>query len=463
MQDNQDQKQNEAACKAPKDETVTLHEETGGEERIKEKTQESEQIKKTEIPLTQENQEESQKEEKTEERVKTERTAKKEKKGFFLWLSLACLLASVSALVVLCIVIGPILSGESELNPAQPSITPFNIANLLPTSTPQPTGHPIQSVPPLGSRKLPVIGKEEPIADIAKALTPSVVSITIYLEKVQLTGVEYIPAGFGSGVILTPDGYIVTNAHVISQYNKIEVTVEGKDTYEARVVGYDSIYDIAVLHIDAQNLTPAPFGDSDRLRTGQTVLAIGDPNGFTGSVTMGIVSAAKREMILSSRRITMIQTDAAINPGNSGGALVNKKGEVVGINSGKTSGITLSGATLEGLGFAIPSNTALDIISQLIACGQIKRAGLGITGSNSPVKDIPGAYIESVTPKGAASKGGLKPRDIIVKVGEEEVTSFADLSEILFAHKAGDTLDITVNRNNLTLVCTVTLEEIALS
>lgn len=270
-------------------------------------------------------------------------------------------------------------------------------------------------------------------------------------------------AGEGSGVIATSDGYIITNEHVVDGASMLKVTLPSGDVYEAKVVGSDEVTDLALLKIDASNLTAAEFGTSGDLQVGDRVMAVGNPGGseFKSSVTFGYVSALDRTITTSSEyQMTCIQTDAAINPGNSGGALVNSQGQVIGINSSK-----IVSTSYEGLGFAIPIDTALPIINDLRENGYVKnRAALGITGQyvDSVTAQYygfaEGFYISEVN-NDSAQKAGLKKGDIITKVDDTQITSANALTSLLVAKSPGDTVTLTVDRDGETLTIEVELQQ----
>ncbi|MCF1783996.1 trypsin-like peptidase domain-containing protein [Lactobacillus mulieris] len=287
---------------------------------------------------------------------------------------------------------------------------------------------------------------------------------------------KYTTYSEGSGVIYLRSngkGYIVTNNHVISGSDKVQVVLASGKTVDAKVVGKDSTSDLAVLSIDAKYVTQtASFGDSKSLITGQTVIAVGSPMGseYASSVTQGIISAPSRTITTSSNQQTVIQTDAAINPGNSGGPLVNSAGQVIGINSMKLSQST-DGTSVEGMGFAIPSNEVVTIINQLVKNGKVTRPQLGIKvislselssaykeqlGIKTNLKS--GIYVASVTKNSAASSAGMKSGDIITKVDGTSVSDVVSLHEILYKHKIGDKVTVTVDRNGKTVNLDVTLK-----
>ena len=280
----------------------------------------------------------------------------------------------------------------------------------------------------------------------------------------------------GSGVIYTTangKGYIVTNNHVISGAAKVKVILASGKTIAAKVVGKDSTSDLAVLSIDSKYVTQtASFGDSRSLQSGQTVIAIGSPEGseYASTVTQGIISSPSRTITYNSNQMTVIQTDAAINSGNSGGPLVNSDGQVIGINSMKLSSSS-SGDSVEGMGFAIPSNEVVTIVNQLVKKGKITRPQLGIKvaaiadlnsyykkqlGISTSLKK--GLYVASVTSGSAAASAGIKKGDVITAADGKTVNDVATLPSILYSHKVGDKVKITVNRNGKTMTFTVTLQ-----
>ncbi|MBW7987440.1 S1C family serine protease [Lactobacillus helveticus] len=281
----------------------------------------------------------------------------------------------------------------------------------------------------------------------------------------------------GSGVVYMKSngkGYIVTNNHVISGSDAVQVLLANGKTVNAKVVGKDSTTDLAVLSIDAKYVTQtAQFGDSKHLEAGQTVIAVGSPLGseYASTVTQGIISAPARTISTSSgNQQTVIQTDAAINPGNSGGALVNSAGQVIGINSMKLAQSS-DGTSVEGMGFAIPSNEVVTIVNELVKKGKITRPQLGVRvielqgipeGYRSRLKIKSnlknGIYIAFVSRNGSAANAGIKSGDVITKVDGKKVDDVASLHSILYSHKVGDTVNVTVNRNGKDVDMKVKLE-----
>lgn len=293
----------------------------------------------------------------------------------------------------------------------------------------------------------------------------SVVGILCFEDEVTTN--EYCDSQ-GSGIILTADGYVVTNSHVIDNSKtkyKIQVVTADGTKYSAGVVGYDTRTDIAVLKLDdAKNLTPAVFGDSDKIELGEDIISIGNPGGldYQNSITKGIVSATDRKLS-SDSLVRYIQTDAAINPGNSGGPIVNLYGQVIGISTAK-----IVNEQFEGMGFAIPSQTAKSIIDSLMKHGYVKgRAKIGITGvtvtaATAQSNNVPqGILVSDITEGGPCDKTGIRTNDIITKADNKQVTSFSDIFEILENHKPGDEIEIEYYRTSdgSTHTIKVTLQE----
>ena len=286
--------------------------------------------------------------------------------------------------------------------------------------------------------------------------------------------------GTGTGIVMTADGYIITNAHVIyddSEYQcgkavDVSVVFSDKSELEAKIVGYDTESDIAVLKVDADNLTPATFGNSDELEVGELVIAIGNPLGFDlfGSVTSGIVSALNREISINEKQMKLIQTDAAINSGNSGGPLLNSCGQVIGINSAKMSSNYSSSASIEGLGFAIPISEAKNIIDDLISYGYVTgKPQIGISCVDvdelySRYYNIPqGIWVREVEEGSAAEKAGIKVGDVIIGIEGEAVSSIKEMNEIKNKYKAGDEITLTISRSNEDIEIKLVLQEVTVN
>ena len=281
-----------------------------------------------------------------------------------------------------------------------------------------------------------------------------------YGQQQQSTEVEQ---GSGSGVIISDDGYIVTNNHVIEGATEIVVILNAGEEYKAKLVGSDSKTDLAVLKIDAEALTYAKLGTSSELRVGETAIAIGNPLGqeFAGTTTQGIISGLNRTITIDNKTMNLIQTDAAINPGNSGGALCNEHGEVIGINTAK-----ISSSQYEGLGFAIPIDDAKPIIEDLIANGYVTGTpvigigGRAVTEQDAKAYNLKvGVYVSSMTADSPAYMAGIKIGDIITECEGKKIETVEDLNEIKNKHKVGDTLKMKVYRQGETVNITLVLGE----
>lgn len=307
-----------------------------------------------------------------------------------------------------------------------------------------------------------------PVAQIAKATGPAVVGIANFRTTGALFGGSGLTeVGSGSGFIIDAEyGYIVTNNHVIAGAEKIVVSLADGRNINAKLVGGDRRTDLAVVKItDTLNLTATQLGDSSKLQVGEPVVAIGNPGGqeFARSVTTGVVSATNRILeIEGEASFNLIQTDAAINPGNSGGPLVNYQGQVIGINSAKN-----QQPGFEGMGFAIPISDALPTIKQLIEKGYASHPGLNVqidpryTAEYASQKGSPvGAYVAKVTPGGPAEKAGIRDGDVLTKIDGKDIKNSLGLTRELFKYKPGDTVTVTVFRDNKTLEVSVTLTEI---
>lgn len=270
--------------------------------------------------------------------------------------------------------------------------------------------------------------------------------------------------GSGSGVIITDDGYIVTNNHVVQGADTIHVYLQDGTKYDAKLIGTDTFSDLAIVKIDVANLPAATIGSSGNVTVGDTVYAIGNPLGvLTSSVSKGIISGLDRTITIDGISMTLMQTDASINPGNSGGGLFNERGELIGIVNAKS-----SGQNAEGLGFAIPVNTAIQVAEELINNGYVTgRPAMGVTvlsindaqtafqyGVNQA-----GVYVQSVNEGGAADKAGLQPGDRFVSIDGTAVNSTSDITGIIGEHAVGDTIEVQVVRGTQIVTANVTLEE----
>ena len=291
-------------------------------------------------------------------------------------------------------------------------------------------------------------------ATVYASVVNSAVSINCSATSTNIFGQQTQTASSGSGFIITEDGYVVTNYHVVSGASSVQVTLYNGDTYDATVIGGDSDYDVAVLKINASGLQPVTLGESADVNVGDTVLAIGNPLGeLTFSMSQGIVSSCDRAINVDGTPFNMIQVDCSINPGNSGGPLVNLYGEVVGIVSAKYS--SYSSTTVEGLGFAIPISDVRSIITDIMENGAVTdKAYMAITAGTMNeqmaaqfnIDVTEGVFVYSVVEGGAGEKAGLRLGDVITKMGDKTLTSRQDLSAAMKGYRAGDTVTLTVYR-----------------
>ncbi len=275
---------------------------------------------------------------------------------------------------------------------------------------------------------------------------------------------EKMLQGTGSGVIITPDGYIVTNNHVIKGAAEIQVTLNNNKTYEAKIVGSDAETDLALLKIDAEDLNYIPFGNSDNTKIGQWVLAVGNPFNLTSTVTAGIISAKARDLDPNDHVFqSFLQTDAAINAGNSGGALVDSQGKLIGINTA----ISSQTGSYIGYSFAIPSNTVRKVVEDILEYGDVQQAILGVSGTvmnsflakNFDLGVTQGFYVAGVDADSGAKKAGLKEGDVILKIDGVSITKFADLTGYITTKRPKDVVNITYLRNGKQKETKVTLVE----
>ncbi len=303
------------------------------------------------------------------------------------------------------------------------------------------------------------------IPDIYDKVSPAVVSIVTSTPSGNSPFLQSsVATSSGSGVILTSDGYIVTNNHVIDGASIITVKTTANQTFTAEVIGKDERTDLAVLKVKSEKALPyAELGDSSKLRVGDMALAIGNPlqEALASTLTVGYISAINRTMIIEGQQMTMLQTDAAINPGNSGGALINIYGQVIGINTAKSTGYDI-----EGLGFAIPIAEAIPVIESIIEHGYVKgRPMVGITGIDvteqiAMANNLPiGVYVKQVIEGGSADKGGIRPGDVIVKFDGKDVKSIDNINEIKDNHKVSDEIKVVVVRNGEKKTLSLVLQE----
>ena len=304
--------------------------------------------------------------------------------------------------------------------------------------------------------------------EAAEASVEAVVHVKITAERVQnyynpfndlFFGRPSTPQrqevqGSGSGVILSEDGYIVTNNHVIKDAKEITVVTANNDEYDAVLVGTDPTTDIALLKIEAEGLQKITVANSDNVRLGQWVLAVGNPFNLTSTVTAGIISAKGRDINIIDEQSAIesfLQTDAAVNPGNSGGALVNTGGQLVGINTA----ISSRSGSFEGYSFAVPANLMMKVVGDLKEFGRVQRAFMGINynelnASLSEELDLKvnaGVYVANVVEGGAADDAGIEKGDVIINIDGKQVRTGADLTEAIGSHRPGESLDVVVNRN----------------
>ena len=313
----------------------------------------------------------------------------------------------------------------------------------------------------------------------ANKILPSIVGITVEYNVNSLIsmfgnkGQSSTAQASGSGIIISEDGYILTNNHIVasssdndfyevSSATKVTVKLFNDDTeYEAKIIGTDEQTDLAVIKIDKTDLPKAEFADSDSIKVGEFAMAVGNPLGMESSITCGVVSAVNRKITdTDGNTYTLIQTDAAINAGNSGGALVNSQGQVIGINT-----LKLQGEGIEGMGFAIPINSTEDITSQLIEYSKVRRPYIGITGMDldeetAKANDlVVGIYVKAVDDFSAAEKAGIKPGDVIIEADGQKITTMDELNEIKNKHQIGEEMTVKVNRNGQERDLTITLDE----
>lgn len=295
---------------------------------------------------------------------------------------------------------------------------------------------------------------------IVNQTADSVVEITTETVSTGSFFQQYISTGAGSGVIISADGFILTNNHVIDGANNIKVTLRDGTSYEAEVIGKDASLDIALLKVDAKNLTAATFGDSDEIQVGDYAVVIGNPLGqLGGTVTDGIISALDRDVIIDSETMSLLQTNAAINPGNSGGGLFNSNGELIGIICAKASS---DQTEVEGLGFAIPINDVLDILNDLQEYGYVQgKIDLGMTLTDVASSQVyqAGVYVSGVTKGSSADDAGFVKGDLITAINGKKVESVAEVKTILDDLSVGDTVKFSVTRGSKSGTINMTLKE----
>ena len=383
---------------------------------------------------------------------------KKSHKGF--WKGLLCTVLTVALVAGSCGITASVVNDrwEEQTKQLEDSFS-SQIQDLQQqmTELPAATGAAPVTIPTDGSAMTP--------SQLYAACVDSVVSISTTIQTTSFYG-SSTGASSGSGFILTEDGYVVTNYHVVEDATAISVILHDDTEYSAELVGQDATNDIAVLKVDASGLPAAALGSSGALNIGDMVAAIGNPLGELASTqTIGYVSGINREVTTDSTIISMIQTDAVINPGNSGGPLFNMYGQVIGITTAKYSGTTGSGATIEGIGFAIPIDDVVPIINDLMEHGYVTGAYMGVTVMNTDEESaamygLPtGARIEEVVKGGAADRAGLQAKDIVIALGEYEVRNITDLTRALRHFKAGDVTTVKFLRSGKEMSLEITLGE----
>jgi len=301
------------------------------------------------------------------------------------------------------------------------------------------------------------------IQDITKKAKSSVVEIKTEGVVSDSWMQQYVTQGAGSGVIISEDGYIMTNNHVIQGANKITVTTADKTSYDAKLVGTDNMNDVAVIKVDATGLTPAVYGNSDQLAVGDLAVAIGNPLGeLGGTVTAGIISATDRQISIDGKNMTLLQTDSSINPGNSGGGLFNGDGQLIGLVVAKS-----SGSDVEGLGFAIPINTAADVAQKIMNGDYVAEerpwTGMTYTEGSSGFDFFFGSttssvYIYSVDTQ-TAKDAGFEAGDLVAEVDGKSIATIDDLTSVISSHKVGDKLTFKIIRNNQEMTLSLKLQK----
>lgn len=297
--------------------------------------------------------------------------------------------------------------------------------------------------PPIPGRDL-----ENDLVAVVDQVMPAVVGVSSHFDFAEFGGQQFEQTESASGVVISPDGYIITNHHVIQNAEQIKVIMPEKGVFDAELVGSDPMTDLALIRIDESNLTYAPLADSDQARVGETVLAIGNPLGLQQTVTAGIISAVERQVMIpgTDYAYTFIQTDAVVNPGNSGGPLVNLDGEVVGINTAK---IALPG--VEGIGFSVPSNTVDRVTRDFLEYRKVLRPHMGVLiedwlNYEDPEPDM-GIRLIEIVPESPADEAGLATGDIIVAIDDQRIDFLAQLFDTMLYYYPGDTVTITFYRN----------------
>ena len=323
----------------------------------------------------------------------------------------------------------------------------------------KPSQTPTEAATPISYENKPMLS----VVEIAKHVGPTVVGIVSKVERATFWGIPQLTEGSGSGIIITGDGYIITNNHVVESAKELKVILNNGKEHDARLIGTDPRTDLAVIKIEVAGIQYATLGNSEQLAVGELAVAIGNPlgNELAGSVTVGVISALNRSITVEDKKLNLIQTDAAINPGNSGGALVNSYGEVIGINT-----VKMSATGVEGIGFAIPINEAKPIVEDLMKDGYVKgRPVIGISGRSVSEQDsknynIPvGIYVAEATPYSSAERAGIKTGDVIIKINGIDIKTIDELNQEKEKFKAGDTVTVTFIREGEEKTVDLVLQE----
>ena len=367
----------------------------------------------------------------------------------------SCVGMKVASLALVCALLGGLVGGGTAYlvsNRSNSDTTEVNVSNRKPTEI-----------------QVKTVDGKNPMTDAELYATNvnSVVSINVSATT-NYFGQQVETAASGTGFFITEDGYILTNHHVVSGASSVSVTLYNGESYDAKVIGSDEDYDIAVLKIDVTGATPVVLGDSSKLAIGESVAAVGNPLGeLTFSMSEGIVSCVNRAINVDGTPFNMIQVDCSINPGNSGGPLFNSYGEVVGIVSAKYS--SYSNTTVEGIGFAIPINDVVSLVKDIMTNGYVTtKAYMGITPQNMTAQmaqqyryDVTeGVFVCSVDPDSAAAKAGLKLGDVITKMDDKDIASYEDLVAAKKSYSAGDTVTLTVYREGKTIEVELTFDAV---
>lgn len=371
------------------------------------------------------------------------------------------LLPAIAAVIALAIAFLPISFHTTDHSVTVSYGTPPDDAPMPPPDAPQPV---------FGSGQTLPISPSPQGADNIASNAPGALSLQEIYKKVidsvvTITAKTYTGTALGTGIVLSSDGYIITNAHVVENGLYLSVLAADDQVYDAALIGSDIASDLAVLKIDAEGLKSAEFGDSDSLQVGDLAVAIGSPLGsnLKGTMTNGIISGISRDLTVNGRKMNLIQTNAALNNGNSGGPLINCYGQIIGVNA-----VKLSSVSVEGIGFAIPISTAKPIIDELIERGYVSgRPSLGIAAEDLPhtvrvYYGLPqGAYVTAVSARSDAAEKGLQKGDIITAVNGETVTGVDSLRAIKSQYSAGETVTLTVYRGGNWLdIDTVLMEQV---